>query len=524
MADSVSKLYAEIGFKINQDGLKQAQELLKSLAAQMTAINNATKNAAREYGIFSKDKAKQALADEKLATQKAKTERELNKKRIDEETFSHKKESWLRKENLNDRKRIAKEEEAVNRESLRNEQKTFKAREAIYKRLEWGKNRIKKTAGDLLKYGLGGTLGDAMSNALSSSVPIRDLLLQTGLSFGGTQNISRRFANIGIMKSQEAVLSDLKTIQQNIVDISFGAKGKTFPYKMLGAYAQKGNILGMVDEMGKLLKGLEAPDAVNLLGKMGWGEEWYSYFKLRERGGGLKNRLSERGQGNLVDAQTSLVQLRYAFQETAKMLTAELNPVITKTTDSLVSAFDAVIDEFKSNPEIAEAFDELGKYLVSFVKGIEWEKVPSIIEDAIKNFVAGIKLFNEIIKEVAGWLDIKTGETSTEGETTSKKKSFLQSLKNITTFKIRDTSQPQEEKRELTTMGKAIDGFIRGTNSAAPYNYTNAPVITINGVEQDNIANVADGVINSTSSGFNAERDRVFNFAPTFRNAEANAY
>ena len=69
MSDAISKLYAEIGFKVNQDGLKQVQTILKDFAKQMNALNTATKEAAKQYGVFSKNQAKQEMHNAKLATE-----------------------------------------------------------------------------------------------------------------------------------------------------------------------------------------------------------------------------------------------------------------------------------------------------------------------------------------------------------------------------------------------------------------------------------------------------------------------
>ena len=69
MSDAISKLYAEIGFKVNQDGLKQVQTILKDFAKKMNALNTATKEAAKQYGVFSKNQAKQEMHNAKLATE-----------------------------------------------------------------------------------------------------------------------------------------------------------------------------------------------------------------------------------------------------------------------------------------------------------------------------------------------------------------------------------------------------------------------------------------------------------------------
>lgn len=518
MADSVSKLYAEIGFKVNQDGLKQAQEVLKSLAAQMTAINNATKNAAREYGIFSKDRAKQALADEKLATQRAKTEREINKKRIDDERLNLKKESQARKERLDDEKRVANESASIRRQELRDREKHFKAREKLYSVVSWGGKNLLKNTKRMWEYGVGSTIGDAMANALESSIPIRDLMLQTGIGFSGTQNISRRFANIGINAPQEEIYRNLREVQQRIVNIGLGEKGGTTPYKLLGLAAQRGDMLGMVTELGKAIKDLRNPEALNLLNRIGLDEKWLSYFRLQERGGGLRNRLSREGLDSLVEAETALTQLRYGFAETARIITAKLEPALSHTSDALLAAFDAVIDEFIKNPEITKAFKELGDSLAGFVKGINWEELPKSIESTISSLKDGALSFLNIITAAAKlfgldpdsrlkenalrkWVDKEGGDLKIR---------FKRLNENEDWFNRREGESSADYERRLNTMNpyteafsmvtkEVIENFKRPKSNGAS-NYTTNVNTNIYGVEQNNIPNVAGAVTSEATT------------------------
>lgn len=115
MSDTVSKLYAEIGFKVNQDGLKQAKELLKSLQEQMSALNNATKEAAKQYGVFSKDKTKQEAHEAKQATEATKKAFYERKKLAIDELVE------LKKQNQEDIKARRDRKEQIAKEKTENE-------------------------------------------------------------------------------------------------------------------------------------------------------------------------------------------------------------------------------------------------------------------------------------------------------------------------------------------------------------------------------------------------------------------
>ena len=125
MSDAVSKLYAEIGFKVNQDGLKQAQTLLKELAKQMSDINNATKSAAREFGIFSQSQNKQALNDAKLATENEKAENQRHKRKLDSKKFEHKQLMDIAKLEFQVEKYNAKEKEQAELKKMEEEHAAY---------------------------------------------------------------------------------------------------------------------------------------------------------------------------------------------------------------------------------------------------------------------------------------------------------------------------------------------------------------------------------------------------------------
>lgn len=514
MADAVSKLYAEIGFKVNDDELKKAEKVIKGLATTLSQINNNAKEAAKEYGIFSKQRSKQALDDEKLATQQEKTQTQRTKRIIESEKFKHKQLMDYAKFAMQVEKYNNQEKEKEAQKQLHNTEKNLKTIKSIYNSAYSSISKTMRAAGRVFQRIVGQSLGDAMLNSLRTSVPIRDLMMQTGVGFSESQNISRGFANIGINAPQEEILSNLRDVQQKIVNISFGEKGGTFPYKLLGLAARNNDMVGMVRELGKAINDLRNPEALNLLQRVGLDEKWLSYFRLQERGGGLRNRLSAEGNEQLTEAEIALMQLRYGFSETAKIITSQLQPAIKESSHAILGAFDEVIDEFRTNPEIAKSFTELGKEFATFIKSIDWTAIPSLIHQAIDGIKLFAKVVNHAVKKIARLFNIDTsGDEAVEyaaKKARAEKGGITEALKifneNKDWFNQREgesysdwqkrikTSNPEQEKvNEMRENFNLMSKYLKPTNQI-PVSYTNANTINIEGVTPEKMAETAESV------------------------------
>lgn len=121
MSDSVSKLYAELGFKVNQNQLKEAKNTIIELSKQMSKMNEATKKAAEQFGIFSKDKARQELNDAKVANEVSKKALSERKAQAISEIVELKK---INQEDIRARRGRAEElakEKSANAEKRKNE-------------------------------------------------------------------------------------------------------------------------------------------------------------------------------------------------------------------------------------------------------------------------------------------------------------------------------------------------------------------------------------------------------------------
>lgn len=472
MADAVSKLYAEIGFKVNDEELKKAEKVIKGLAATLSQINKNAKEAAKEYGIFSKQRSKQALDDEKLATQQEKTQNQRSKRVIESEKFKHKQLMDYAKFAMQVEKYNNQEKEKEDQKKLYGTQKTLKAMKSIYDSTYSGISKTLGATGRVFQRILGQSVGDAMMNALSTSIPMRDALMQTGLDFQQVQGVARRFANIGSGMSYEGIMGDLRNLQQNLVNISLG-QGELAPYKLLGVAAGRGDLFGTIRELGNAIKDLDNPMALNLIRRTGLSDEWLSYFRFQERKGGISTSLSDESLGQLIESQTAIRQLQFAFQETAKHLTAALNPAITSTTDALTQAFEGVISAFNSRrKEINSAFKELGDSLVELVKGINWEEFPKMVKSVVNGFIEGLSKFKAIIDKIAGWLNI--GDELPPPE---KGESFTEYNKRVNSKK--ETQNPLQPS-PYESHGAIYNSLIKGSGTDLLKSLTISPTITNN--------------------------------------------
>ena len=356
MADAVSKLYAEIGFKVNQDGLKQVQSILKDFAKQMNDINKATKEAARQFGVFSKDQAKQEIHNARLAT-------EASRKAVHDKRIQIMETRELDRQNDRAKREKEKEERKVQKELAKQEREQAKeadraARERK-KRLKDTLNSfrsfavgLRNTFLSLAGVGAGATIA-GMKQSLDRSVATRDFMLQTGVDLKQLQNIVGGFANIGSAMSQQQIMGDIVGVSQNLQEIALG-KGDLAPYKLLGLAARRGDIMGVISEAGRAIQGLDNPMALNLLKKIGLSGDWLSYFRLQQREGGSRAFIDTEGQASIVEAKTSLRQLSVAFRNFSDNLTAKFSVDIQEASDGLVK----ILDKLSRHAEEIVAFIE----------------------------------------------------------------------------------------------------------------------------------------------------------------------
>lgn len=486
MADAVSKLYAEIGFKVNQEGLKQAQETLKALAAQMTAINNATKNAAREYGIFSKDQAKQDLTNAKIATEASKKALYDKRAQIMGIKELERAETKAKKEKAEEERKIAKETKEVEKKQSQEAEKH--ARET--------RDRIKGITHSIKEFGTGlkntfvrltGTgltkFLDEVSASFGRSISTRNFMMSTGIGIGDLQKITHGFANVGSSMTQENIMGDLVKMTQGLADISLG-QGNVSTYKLLNVAAQRGDISAMVRAIGQSLQGLDNAMSLNMIRRLGGADDWLQFFKSPQRQGGQWTGLSNEQQKGLEESQTAFVQLRRSFIDLAEQVASVLAPVFRAFADGLRTFYqklakwiqDGKFEKFSET--IAGLIDLFNKWLESITSEdiqTAWDELAGWFKTKIKTFMEDMDAVGEGIHKLADVLRLfGLGKT-----------------KEVTAEPTRRTGNILED------YGVAR----RYLGGMTPIYYDNKVINTnITGVEQDMIPETAEGVTKEANS------------------------
>lgn len=385
MADAVSKLYAEIGFKVNQDGLKQAQQLLKGLAKQMSEINNATKEAAKQYGIFSKDKNRQALADAKLAVENEKAENQRNKRKIERKKFEHKQLMDLAKLEFQVEKYNATEKGKAERQQAREAEKAAKEQQKRLKGLLGGFRTfavgLRNTFLGLAGVGAGSMML-GVKQSLDRSIPTRNFLMSTGVALPDLQEVMQRMVNTGSGMSQQRVMSDIQAVSQNLSDIALG-QGELSPYKLLHVAAQRGDVMAVIKAVEQSVKHLDNAMALNLTRRVGLSDDWLAMWRFGSRLRKDQPQISQEQQEQITEVVKAIEGAKFAFKNLGDFITASISPALRRMADSFGDWLISITNWIDSHPETFEKFmdnlSQLSNMIMLFYGAIK-EVVEGLID------------------------------------------------------------------------------------------------------------------------------------------------
>lgn len=479
MADAVSKLYAEIGFKVKKDELDKVKAEIQHLANVLSSLNNTTKNAAKEYGIFSKSQMKQDLESAKIATEASKKAlydkrtQILGLKRLDEV------EAKAKKEKLAEEKKQAKEQkEAEKRQSEEaeaNARRTNQRIKGIISSLKSFGRDVKKTFERISGTGLS-RLMDEVGQSVGRSISTRNFMMATGMSLNEIQKITHKFANVGSSMSQEQIMEDINKMSQGLVDISL-AKGDVSTYKLMGAAAKRGDIAGQVRIIGQALQGLDPAMALNMIRSLGGRDDWLQYYKSPQRYGGQWVGLSNPQQKGLESAQTALVQLRRSFIDLADQIASAVSPIMRSLADGLRNFYQK---------------------LASWIKEKNFEKFTEALAKVIESFNAWLdnltaKDINQAWDDFKKWISEKTQGFKEDMDVILDGMHGLANL--LRRFGFGNSSQ---EKSQPVRTGNVIEDYNLARKYMGSQTMTFIDNKTINtqisGVEQDKIPETAKQV------------------------------
>lgn len=427
MADAVSKLYAEIGFKVKQDGLKELKATLKDITRQMDKFNKSAKQAARNYGIFSKNAAKQEMHNAKMATEasrkalidkrkqimgikeldrqndRATREREKEERRIQREKSKAdrdraREEKELRREALKEKKKQEREEQRIAREEQRrNEKIVHERKKALRAALGATSDFVKGIARGIRASSIGFSrlLYSGVKESLGRSIATRDFMMMTGANLADIQSVMGRFASIGESVDQETIMGDLTKLSQNIAGIALG-QGNLSAYKLLGTAVKRGDISGMIRGIGMAGQGIDNDFFAKLLGDIGLPSYWLPFFKAQGGGKEITNFIDQAGQEEILKAKGALGTLSVAFKNLADWMTATLSPTLVEISGGLQDWIQEMSESLKGETgrKLSQNLKEIADRIVDFVKEFDANKVIS----AITTFVGALEwVANKII-------------------------------------------------------------------------------------------------------------------------------
>lgn len=372
MADAVSKLYAEIGFKLNQEGLKKAKEEIKKLSDQLSAINSVAKKQAETHGIYSKERTQKDIMRERIF-------RRMIKKKKNNLLWLHRQED-----------KIESDAQKKSEQRRRAEEKAADERIKTMRRSYHLMARVARNGMKLLATTGKGLWDNTISPALTRSIATRDFMMYTGMGLGTLQKIQERFASVGSSMSRQDIMGELSSVMDNLTKIRFG-QGSPIGQKLLGisAAAQNRDFNKVLSIIEKASVGVDNQAFVETLNQMGFsGQRWLPYFRARQRVSASMPELDDEGQKALENAKTAIVQFKLAIERSADLLTAKFSPYIEEATDSLT------------------------KFLVEFIKKIDWKTVASAIGNTVTRMVEIFVKLGRIIDKIASWLHIDTSDLS----------------------------------------------------------------------------------------------------------------
>lgn len=373
MADAVSKLYAEIGFKINQEGLKKAKEEIQKLSDQLSAINSMAKKQAETHGIYSKERTQKDIMRERVFKRLIKSKRNNL--------------AWLSKQE----EKIENDAQKRKERQLRDEEKAANQRIKSMRQSFNTMARVVRGGVKLVAAATKSLWSRTFEPALTRSIATRDFMMYTGMNFSTLQKIQERFASVGSSMSREDIMGELANVMDNLTKIRFG-QGSPIGQKLLGISAAAQNrdfnrVLSIIEKAGV---GVDNRAFVETLNQMGFsGQRWLPYFRARQRVSAEMPTLDDEGQKALESAKIAVVQFKYALEKGAELLTAKFSPYIEK---------------------IADFFT---KFVTEVVEKLDWNTVMNVVHQIFTGLVETVVLISRIVSKVAKWLHIDTSDLFT---------------------------------------------------------------------------------------------------------------
>lgn len=303
---TISKFFAEVGFKVNTTQLKQTESVLKGLEKAFKKVMQETKL---------------AEAQEKVRTQAAKTATQAAKAQEAQEkslTAAIKKQTAeLRLRNLEER----------------NQERAARKRQSTIKKF-LGKSKISEFAPIL---GWGGLFAAARSTG-QLGLNYRDFARQTGLSLERLTQYQAAGEMVGSSLTKERVASEIKELQQRAQAITWG-EGNISAYQKLGIQVRRRDAYGMIEDIRKGIKRLDDTTALTLIRQIGLSDDWLHILRM------TKEEFDSIQSVMLSEKQIkSISRLGLAFRQVGSALNMMKNQYIARISGGLSEVLSRVKD------------------------------------------------------------------------------------------------------------------------------------------------------------------------------------
>lgn len=328
----ISQFFAEIGFKVNTEGLKDFQQQMKALTSAFKANIEDSKAAA-------------AASKAQEAAEKAKT------------AAIRGQEAEIRKNLVAHRLHVAETKEAERQARLqeKEEQQRLKRRQKAYQEFaRTVRNTILGVSGAV--YGIMKFTQSTRERALE----YRDFQRQTGLSVEGLQQYQAAAQITGSQMTGTDVTRDITNLQQRLVDVEFG-QGDLFPYKMLGISAATKDAMAVIEALRRSIQGLDDARALNLIERMGLSADWLHILRQsREEFERIRaTMLSQEQVSGMTQLALTFRRIGFSLSNLKDQMTAFVGGILSTFIDNfryMVDIFSSWIKSLYESPNAIRAF------------------------------------------------------------------------------------------------------------------------------------------------------------------------
>lgn len=325
---TISKLFAEIGFKVNTAGLKDFQAQMKAVNAGIKAqIQDSKAQLAASKAVEAAHKADTAEIKKGIATQN------LKKSAIQTETAE------LRKLDLEQRM-----ETRAQRAADAQRQRSISSLRRFIVGISAAAYAVTKLT----------------QQTRAHALAYRDYAFQTGMPIENLQKLEAAAAHVAPGLSGNQIASELTTLQQNLTNIEFG-QGDIFPYQLLGISATTRDATKIVEGLRGAISKLDNVRAINLIERMGLSRDWLYILRMtREDMEKIEAvMLSKEQRNSVIGMSLALNKLKFSLSNLRDQVVAFASGTITVFTENFSKAVNEIslfIKESKDAPAVLGLF------------------------------------------------------------------------------------------------------------------------------------------------------------------------